>query len=90
MSGIAHHLVKRGIDAGRDNYRSGSFTQAQDGDDKLFGHPHAVAAALAITSIVWFFAMAAVSYTFPISQGMRLTFHPRFNIFTAKWSLRLQ
>lgn len=60
MSGIAHHLVKRGIDATQEKYRSGSF--AQDGENKPFGHPHAVAAALVITSVIWFFAANAVSY----------------------------
>lgn len=60
MSGIAHHLVKRSIDAGRESYRSGAF--ARDGEDnKPFGHPHAVAIALVLTSIVWFIAMSAVS-----------------------------
>lgn len=62
MSGIAHHLVKRGIDATRENYRSGSF--AQDGDNKPFGHPHAVAAALILTSVLWFFALSAVQYVY--------------------------
>ncbi|KAL8783818.1 MAG: hypothetical protein Q9213_004364 [Squamulea squamosa] len=62
MSGIAHHLVKRGIDATQEKYRTGSFTQ--DGDNKPFGHPHAVAAALIITSVLWFFAMSAVQYVY--------------------------
>ncbi len=71
MSGIAHHLVKRGIDATRENYRSGSF--AQDGDKKPFGHPHAVAAALILTSVLWFFALSAVSRTLPRLSGNPLT-----------------
>ncbi|KAL8737630.1 MAG: hypothetical protein Q9181_001503 [Wetmoreana brouardii] len=62
MSGIAHHLVKRGIDATQEKYRSGSFTQ--DGDNKPFGHPHVVAAALVITSVLWFFAASAIHYVY--------------------------
>ncbi|KAL8734338.1 MAG: hypothetical protein Q9166_001536 [cf. Caloplaca sp. 2 TL-2023] len=62
MSGIVHHLVKRGIDATQEKYRSSSF--AQRGDDKPFGHPHAVAAALIITSVVWFLALSAVQYVY--------------------------
>lgn len=62
MSGLVHHLVKRGIDVGRDNYRSGSFSR--DGEDKPFGHPHAVGAALVITALVWFFAMSAAQYIY--------------------------
>ncbi|KAL8689475.1 MAG: hypothetical protein Q9218_004868, partial [Villophora microphyllina] len=66
MSGIAHHLVKRGLDATQERYRSGSFAQdAQDGgDNKPFGHPHAVAAALVITGLAWFFAASAISYIY--------------------------
>ncbi|CAL8581768.1 hypothetical protein XPA_007453 [Xanthoria parietina] len=62
MSGIAHHLVKRGIEHTQDRYRTGSF--AQDGDNKPFGHPHAVAVALVITSLLWFFALSAVQYVY--------------------------
>ncbi|KAL8758514.1 MAG: hypothetical protein Q9199_001426 [Rusavskia elegans] len=62
MSGIAHHLVKRGIEHTQEKYRTGSF--AQDGDNKPFGHPHAVAAALVITSLLWFFALSAVQYVY--------------------------
>ncbi|KAL8842890.1 MAG: hypothetical protein Q9170_000294 [Blastenia crenularia] len=64
MSGIAHHLVKRGLDATQERYRSGAGSFAQDGDSKPFGHPHIVAAALIITSVVWFFAMSAVQYIY--------------------------
>ncbi|KAL8811203.1 MAG: hypothetical protein Q9223_001892 [Gallowayella weberi] len=63
MSGIAHHLVKRGIDATHEKYRSGSFSQI-NGEDKPFGHPHAVAAALIITAVLWFFALSAVQYVY--------------------------
>ncbi|KAL8905462.1 MAG: hypothetical protein Q9207_002615 [Kuettlingeria erythrocarpa] len=63
MSGIAHHLVKRSIDAGRESYRSGSFAR-DGGDNKPFGHPHAVATALVLTSIAWFIAMSAVQYIY--------------------------
>ncbi|KAL8663103.1 MAG: hypothetical protein Q9202_004140 [Teloschistes flavicans] len=63
MSGIAHHLVKRGLDATHEQYRSGSFAQ-DAGDKKPFGHPHAVAAALVITGVAWFFAANAISYIY--------------------------
>lgn len=65
MSGIAHHLVKRGLDATHEQYRSGSFAQ-DAGDKKPFGHPHAVAAALVITGVAWFFAANAVSHHYAI------------------------
>ncbi|KAI4118080.1 MAG: hypothetical protein LQ345_001806 [Seirophora villosa] len=60
MSGIAHHLLKRGIDAGRESYRSNS----QASDDKPFGNPHAVAATLGITALLWFLAMNAIHYVY--------------------------
>ncbi|KAL8996085.1 MAG: hypothetical protein Q9169_004324 [Polycauliona sp. 2 TL-2023] len=62
MSGIAHHFVKRGIEHTQEKYRTGSF--AQDGDNKPFGHPHVVAGALIITSLLWFFALSAVQYVY--------------------------
>lgn len=62
MSGIAHHLLKRGIDAGRESYRSNS----QASDDKPFGNPHAVAATLGITALLWFLAMNAVREPPPV------------------------
>ncbi|KAL8673638.1 MAG: hypothetical protein Q9168_001944 [Polycauliona sp. 1 TL-2023] len=66
MSGIAHHFVKRGIEHTQEKYRTGAFDGAfaQDGDNKPFGHPHAVAAALVITSLLWFFALSAVQYVY--------------------------
>ncbi|KAL9579399.1 MAG: hypothetical protein Q9212_005135 [Teloschistes hypoglaucus] len=64
MSGIAHHLVKRGLDATHEQYRSGSFAQQDGGDQKPFGHPHAIAAALVITGVAWFFAASAISYIY--------------------------
>ncbi|KAL8866243.1 MAG: hypothetical protein Q9174_006415 [Haloplaca sp. 1 TL-2023] len=62
MSGVAHHLVKRGLEATHDRYRSQPF--GQDGDDKPFGHPHVVAAALIITAVAWFLVASAISYTY--------------------------
>ncbi|KAL8941419.1 MAG: hypothetical protein Q9211_001828 [Gyalolechia sp. 1 TL-2023] len=65
MSGIAHHLVKRGIEATHEKYRSGSFQASQDAEDnKTFGHPNVVAAALAITAIVYFLAVTAIQYVY--------------------------
>ncbi|KAL8709448.1 MAG: hypothetical protein Q9220_005831 [cf. Caloplaca sp. 1 TL-2023] len=65
MSGIAHHLVKRGLDATQEKYRTGGVSSfGQDGDNKPFGHPQVVAAALVITAVLWFFAMSAVQYIY--------------------------
>ena len=66
MSGVAHHLVKRGLEATHDRYRSQPF--GQDGDDKPFGHPHAVAAALVITAVAWFLVASAVSHDIPFKR----------------------
>ncbi len=86
MSGIAHHLVKRGIEHTQDRYRTGSF--AQDGDNKPFGHPHAVAVALVITSLLWFFALSAVSCTLDSPLGQNADADAaaaRFNTSMAAW-----
>lgn len=62
MSGIAHHLVKRGMEVTHERYRAGATVAHQGQDDgKPFGHPYAVAAALTITVVAWFLAMSAVS-----------------------------
>ena len=61
MSGLGHHLLKRGIDATQEHYRSSSNASVQDGEGKPFGHPQVVAAALVVTLILWFFSMSIVS-----------------------------
>lgn len=64
MSGVAHHLIKRGLDATHEKYRSGSSNQASQEENKPFGHPNVVAAFLVITSIVYFLAVASIQYVY--------------------------
>ncbi|KAL9599423.1 MAG: hypothetical protein Q9219_003860 [cf. Caloplaca sp. 3 TL-2023] len=56
MSGIAHHLVKRGLDAGHEAYRSRSYEESKPS-------PYVVG-AIVLTSIAWFLAMAAIQYIY--------------------------
>ncbi|KAI4159824.1 MAG: hypothetical protein LQ342_006242 [Letrouitia transgressa] len=65
MSGIAHHLVKRGMEVTHERYRTGTTVAHQGQDDgKPFGHPYAVAAALTVTVVAWFLAMSAIQYVY--------------------------
>ncbi|KAG7004271.1 hypothetical protein G7Y79_00026g058550 [Physcia stellaris] len=65
MSGIAHHLVRRGLEATQHNYNLGSVQVTDDGnDDNIKSIPIWGVATLWVTLLVFMFAHFVISYTY--------------------------
>lgn len=62
MSGIAHHLVRRGLEATQQNYKQGSVQVTDDGNhDRIKSIPIWGVATLWVTLLVFIFAHFVVS-----------------------------
>lgn len=76
MSGIAHHLVRRGLEATQHNYNQGSVQVTDDGsDDSIKSIPVWGVATLWVTLLFFIFAHFIVRIT-PVHRSLSLISNP--------------